>query len=66
MNFIRNTVVLESIDNTVKCYVSENPLTLDFIQQSIQSAELRREWIKMGEDDASVLLQKVKPCSLHF
>jgi predicted acylesterase/phospholipase RssA len=66
MNFIRNTVVLENIDNTVKCYVSENPLTLDFIQKSIQSAELRREWIKMGEDDASVLLQKVKPCSLHF
>ena len=66
MNFIRNTVVLENIDNTVKCYVSENPLTLDFIQQSIRSPELRREWIKMGEDDASVLLQKVKPCSLHF
>ena len=37
MNFIRNTVTIETIDNTVKCYVSENPLTLDVIQEVIQN-----------------------------
>jgi predicted acylesterase/phospholipase RssA len=56
MNFIRNTVVVESIENTVKCFVSENPLTLDFIQESIRSPELRQKWIRMGEEDALPLL----------
>ena len=52
MNFIRDTVKLESIDNTVRCYVSENPLTLDFIQSSVKNQDLRREWLQMGEKDA--------------
>lgn len=52
MNFIRDTVKLESIDNTVKCYVTDNPLTLDFIQASVSNQQLRREWIQMGEEDA--------------
>ena len=52
MNFIRNTVAVETIDNTVKCYVSENPLTLDVIQEVIQNPELRRNLLTMGEKDA--------------
>jgi predicted acylesterase/phospholipase RssA len=54
MNFIRNTVKLENIPNTVRCYVSEteNPLTLESIQLSISNQELRRELVKAGEDDA--------------
>lgn len=52
MNFIRNTVTIETIDNTVKCYVSENPLTLDVIQEVIQNPELRRTLLTMGEKDA--------------
>lgn len=52
MNFIRDTVVIENIENTVRCYVTDNPLTLDFIQESISSQELRRKWIKEGEEDA--------------
>ena len=52
MNFIRNTVAVETIDNTVKCYVSENPLTLDVIQEVIQHQELRRNLLTMGEKDA--------------
>ena len=56
MNFIRNTVSVESIENTIKCFVSENPLTLDFIQESIRSPELRQKWITMGEEDALPLL----------
>jgi predicted acylesterase/phospholipase RssA len=52
MNFIRNTVAVETIDNTVKCYVSENPLTLDVIQEVIQNQELRRNLLTMGEKDA--------------
>ncbi len=57
MNFIRDTVKMENIDNTVCCYIKENPLTLDFIQTSIRNQESRREWMKQGEDDAIQFLQ---------
>ena len=52
MNFIRNTVKIENIENTVRCYFTDNPLTLDFIQETISNQELRRQWVKMGEEDA--------------
>jgi predicted acylesterase/phospholipase RssA len=52
MNFIRDTVKIEHIDNLVICYVSKNPLTLDSIKESINNQELRRQWIEIGEKDA--------------
>ena len=52
MNYIRDSVKLENIDNTVKCYSTENPLTLESIQESIKNQELRRQMIKKGEEDA--------------
>ena len=63
MNFIRDTVKIENIDNTVNCYILENPLTLDFIQEVIKNKELRREWIEMGEKDAMPFIDKylIKP-----
>lgn len=57
VNYIKNTIKLESIDNTVNCYINDNPLTLHFIQESIRNQELRRDWIKMGEDDANTFLE---------
>jgi NTE family protein len=57
VNYIKNTIKLESIDNTVNCYINDNPLTMHFIQESIRNQELRRDWIKMGEDDANKFLQ---------
>jgi len=57
VNYIKNTIKLESIDNTVNCYINDNPLTLHFIQESIRNQELRRDWIKMGEDDANKFLE---------
>ena len=52
MNFIRDTEKIENIRNTIKCNIQDNPLTLDYIQQSISSPELRKKWIDMGNDDA--------------
>lgn len=52
MNYIRDSVHIENIDNTVRCYITDNPLTLDSIQESIKNKDLRREWIQMGEKDA--------------
>ena len=57
MNYIRDSVQIENIHNTVRCYVTDNPLTLDTIQESIKNKDLRREWIKKGEDDATQLLK---------
>jgi predicted acylesterase/phospholipase RssA len=60
MNYIRDSVKMDNIDNTVRCYVNKNPLTLDSIQESIRSQELRRNLIKMGEEDALEFLLKKK------
>ena len=41
--------------------LTNNPLTLDSIKEAIQNQELRRQWVKMGEDDASTFLDSLKP-----
>lgn len=58
MNYIRESVKMENIKNTVRCYVIDNPLTLDSIQEAIGNQELRRQWLKMGEEDATHFLSK--------
>ena len=60
MNYIRDTIKMENIENTVRCYVTNNPLTLDSIKEAIQNQELRRQWVKMGEDDALTFLETLK------
>ena len=40
--------------------LTNNPLTLDSIKEAIQNQELRRQWVKMGEDDASTFLDILK------
>ena len=56
MNYIRDSVQIQNIDNTVRCYIIDNPLTLDSIQESIQNKELRQKWIQLGEQDALYFL----------
>lgn len=58
MNYIRDSVQIEHIDNTVRCYITDNPLILVSIQESIKNKDLRQEWIKMGEEDALQFLTK--------
>ena len=58
MNYIRESVKMENIKNTVRCYVIDNPLTLDAIQESISNQELRRKMVKTGEEDALMFLSK--------
>jgi NTE family protein len=52
MIFISNTVKVENIENTVRCYITDNTLTLEFIQEAINNQDLRREWISQGTQDA--------------
>jgi predicted acylesterase/phospholipase RssA len=56
MNYIRDSVKLENITNTIKCRIDKNPLTLDSIQETIRSQELRKKWIELGETDATEFL----------
>ena len=57
MNFIRSTVKLENINNTVECTVSEKCSNfLDLIQQTVINQELRQQWMQMGEEDATKFL----------
>ena len=58
MNYIRDSVQIENIDNTIRCYVTNNPLTLDSIQESIKNKELRRDWLLLGKEDALNFLNK--------
>jgi hypothetical protein len=59
MNYIRDSVKMDNIENTVRCYITDNPLTLDAIQESVRNQELRREWMKQGEDDAIEFLSSI-------
>ena len=52
MNYIKDSVQQENIDNTIRCYITDNPLTLESIQEAIKNQDLRRQLIKMGEEDA--------------
>ena len=45
MNFIRDTVKIENIENTVICYILENPLTLDFIKEVIKNKQFYKSKI---------------------
>jgi len=61
MNYIRDSVKLDSVENTIKCMVNENPLTLNIMQECLKSSEFRKTWLKMGEDDAEQFLLSLKP-----
>lgn len=56
MNYIRDSIQMENIENTVRCFVTNNPLTLESIQESVRNRELRAELIQQGEEDAGVFL----------
>jgi predicted acylesterase/phospholipase RssA len=58
MNFIRDSVKLDSVDNAIRCMIDENPLTLNIMQETLKSAEFRKNMLKMGEEDANKFLEK--------
>lgn len=60
MNFIRESVKLETLDNTIKCIINENPLTLKLMKECLKSSEFRKSWLKMGHEDAEKFLTNIK------
>lgn len=59
MNYLKNSVPIENIENTINCLIVDNPLTLEAIQESIRNKELRRTLVKLGEDDAIKFLSSI-------
>ena len=57
MNYISRSVKQEVIENTIKCFVIDNPLTLDIITEAISNQEIRRDWFKQGDQDALQFLE---------
>jgi NTE family protein len=51
MNYIRDSVQMSAIANTIYCYTDINPLQFEYIQQAITDQDLRRKWIEEGERD---------------
>jgi predicted acylesterase/phospholipase RssA len=58
MNFIRKSVKLETIDNTVVCTMMDTSLSLESVKESIKSQELRRKWFTVGEEDGAAFLAR--------
>lgn len=58
MNFIRESVQLEHIDNMIKCNIEYNPLSLDFMTSAINNKDVRRELYKKGHDYALEFLHR--------
>jgi hypothetical protein len=46
-----------SIKNTIKCFVSKSPISLDFIKKAIGEKEFRKELINQGIEDAKKYLE---------
>ena len=60
MNFIRDSVKIDHIDNTIKCLIEENPLTLNIMQECLKNLEFRKTWLKLGQEDADKFLLSLK------
>ena len=59
MNYIYKNIKRDKIDNQIECINDDNFLTLDVIQASINSSQMRKEWIDRGINDAKLFLAKI-------
>jgi predicted acylesterase/phospholipase RssA len=60
MNYIYKNIKRDKIDNQIECINDDNFLTLDVIQATINSLEMRKEWIDKGINDAKIFLEKIE------
>lgn len=60
MNYIYKNLKMDTIKNQVECQNEDNFLTMDVIQKSINSADMRKEWIDKGIIDAKLFLARIR------
>ena len=57
MNYISKSVEQETIPNMVKCVITESPMSLDIIKETVNSQDKRRQLILDGENDAETFIE---------
>jgi len=60
MNYIYKNIKRDTIFNQIECLNDDNFLTMDVIKKSINSSEMRKDWINKGINDAKLFLVKQK------
>jgi|694.fasta_scaffold58843_4 predicted acylesterase/phospholipase RssA len=63
MNYIYKTLKNVTIKNQVECINDDRFLTMEVIQKSLNSVDMRRDWINKGINDAKIFLEKINPHS---
>jgi len=58
MKYISSKTEKDTITNEVKCRHDGNFMTLNVLKDSISNSDMRRKWLTMGEEDASIFLEK--------
>jgi len=59
MNYISNSVKKTTLKNQVICYSDGTELTLEVIKESISNMEMRKEWLKKGEQYAEEYMKSL-------
>jgi len=57
MNYIYTNIKKDKIKNQVECINDDHFLTLETIQKSLNSMDMRRDWINKGKNDAIKFLE---------
>ena len=52
MNYISKSVEQETLPNTVKCFITESPMSLDIIKETVNNQDKRSKLLEDGENDA--------------
>jgi predicted acylesterase/phospholipase RssA len=60
MNYVYKNIQKDKIENQVECICDGNFLTLERIQESINSVDMRRQWIDKGKNDGALFLEKTR------
>jgi len=58
MHYISKSVAQEPLTNFVKCVITESPMSLDIIKETVNCQDKRRQLIADGENDAIEFISK--------
>lgn len=64
MNYIYKTLKNITVKNQVECINDDRFLTMEVIQKSLNSMDMRRDWINKGINDAKIFLEKINQKNL--
>lgn len=60
MNFITNSIPIESIPYEITCDIDESPVSVAYIKKTVYSAEIRKKFIEDGVQIATAFLRNME------